>query len=772
MYHNTAKGLAALGRNGDSMLMHVNPHELAGLQRILGPISNNPDTGLPEAFAWGPIMGIIGGLAGSTVDLGLGAAVSQPIADAMPGFLGETGSKIASVAGPALTSGLVNAGLNYAVGGKNAALGGFAQGAMMGGLGGLEANTLLGTEGSAQPMQQGTTQNLGFKTVNAQPSLPNSPVEKAIPPMSPTTLATTPSSPNFVGPTTTPPPAPTSTATPPPAAPPQGFFDKVGSNLSTLGDKYGNYEGMKSLASNYGSPAFLASMVGQGFTQNAYDAQRAKEAKQRYALQDYTTRQNANNLANSMYGQGNSVYGMAAGGPLTLHSHGGYPVSMTIPGPEVDELKEMGGLPGLSTQLKGHATGGYVNTQPFTGHDFYPQSRISSAQPYAGSAPNSVVDTLSEGASFAEGGSPSSSSFNTTFEAIPTESGHSPIVDVSGRKIAVANISGKTVPFYVSTGGGGKASVPAGKWYPYFGHGPDGWFNKSSEAEIGRYYDSPALKQVAEHLDNTLGDMRHETHFNGQKIPNVSTGSVATQFINQGLNPQPHTFQGSPDDLRGTAQWYKDLESNIKNTVSQVHDSVTRGPTNTPSMLPPAVAPAATQGAKYSVPASLREAVNKYGPTLAKGAGTALNVVGNTAMLLEPDSGREAPDADKPQDYPGEGFNPYYADVPSKAYDKAKWIRTPSGQLMNLTPSFAEGGFLDGPGDGQSDSIPASIDGVEPIKVADGEFVVPKHIVDMIGIDKLDHLLSAVRKSSYGTDQQIKQNAGKLAAERLLSRYA
>jgi hypothetical protein len=241
---------------------------------------------------------------------------------------------------------------------------------------------------------------------------------------------------------------------------------------------------MKSLASNYGSPAFLASMVGQGFTQNAYDAQRAKEAKQRYALQDYTTHQNANNLANSLYGQGNSVYGMAAGGPLTLHSHGGYPVSMTIPGPEVDELKEMGGLPGLSTQLKGHATGGYVNTQPFTGHDFYPQSRISSAQPYAGSAPNSVVDTLSEGA------------------------------------------------------------------------------------------------------------------------------------------------------------------------------------------------------------------------------------------------------------------------------------------------SFAEGGFLDGPGDGQSDSIPASIDGVEPIKVADGEFVVPKHIVDMIGIDKLDHLLSAVRKSSYGTDQQIPQDAGKLAAERLLARYA
>jgi hypothetical protein len=482
MYHNTAKGLAALGRNGDSMLMHVNPHELAGLQRILGPISTNPETGLPEAFAWGPIMGIIGGLAGSTLDLGLGAAVAEPIQQSVADNLGETAGSIAKVAGPALTSGLVNAGLNYALGGKNAALGGFAQGAMMGGLGGLEANTLLGTEGSAQPMQQGTTQDLGFTPPNAPPKLPYSPVEKATLPMSPTSLATTPSNPNYVGPAQSLTPAqaliPKTTETPP-AAPSQGFFDKVGSNLSTLGDKYGSLEGMKSLASDYGSPAFLASMVGQGFTQNAYDAQRAKEAKQHYALQDYMTQQNANNLAYSLYGPGNNVYGMAAGGPLVLHSQQGYPVSMTIPGAEADELKEMGGLPGLSTQLRGHANGGYINTQPFDPDTAHPLSQVHSAQPYPAASPQ-----------------------------------------------------------------------------------------------------------------------RHE-------------------------------------------------------------------------------------------------------------------VVG-----------------------------------------------------------FEHGGFLDGEGDGMSDSIPASIDGVEPIKVADGEFVVPKHIVDMLGVDKLDHLLSAVRKNSYGTDQQINQDAGKLAAERLLARYA
>jgi hypothetical protein len=48
-----AKGLASLGRNGDSMLMHVTPREVAGLSHLAksmgGEITVNPHTGLPEA---------------------------------------------------------------------------------------------------------------------------------------------------------------------------------------------------------------------------------------------------------------------------------------------------------------------------------------------------------------------------------------------------------------------------------------------------------------------------------------------------------------------------------------------------------------------------------------------------------------------------------------------------------------------------------------------------------------------------------------------------
>jgi hypothetical protein len=41
--------------------------------------------------------------------------------------------------------------------------------------------------------------------------------------------------------------------------------------------------------------------------------------------------------------------------------------------------------------------------------------------------------------------------------------------------------------------------------------------------------------------------------------------------------------------------------------------------------------------------------------------------------------------------------------------------------------------MLRGPGDGVSDSIPATIGGKRPARLADGEFVVPSRIVSEIG---------------------------------------
>jgi hypothetical protein len=77
---------------------------------------------------------------------------------------------------------------------------------------------------------------------------------------------------------------------------------------------------------------------------------------------------------------------------------------------------------------------------------------------------------------------------------------------------------------------------------------------------------------------------------------------------------------------------------------------------------------------------------------------------------------------------------------------------------------FARGGYLDGEGDGMSDSIPATIEGKQPARLADGEFVIPADVVSHLGngstkagAQHLYAMLDKVRKARTGNKKQGKQ---------------
>jgi hypothetical protein len=77
---------------------------------------------------------------------------------------------------------------------------------------------------------------------------------------------------------------------------------------------------------------------------------------------------------------------------------------------------------------------------------------------------------------------------------------------------------------------------------------------------------------------------------------------------------------------------------------------------------------------------------------------------------------------------------------------------------------YAQGGMLHGPGDGMSDSIPATIEGRQPARLADGEFVIPADVVSHLGngstkagSQRLYGMLDKVRKARTGTKKQGKQ---------------
>lgn len=111
------------------------------------------------------------------------------------------------------------------------------------------------------------------------------------------------------------------------------------------------------------------------------------------------------------------------------------------------------------------------------------------------------------------------------------------LFDYYNRKMVLVDINGIKIPFYCSTGSGGKENVKPGKWYPVFGIEPtQEWINKGTEKQINDYYGSAALKAISEYLDQKYGDIRDNSD-----IPHVPVDDTKQQifydFINQSLSP-------------------------------------------------------------------------------------------------------------------------------------------------------------------------------------------------------------------------------------------
>jgi hypothetical protein len=146
--HQLAKGLASLGRHGDSMLMHVSPSEIEGLKAVGAmtghKLHTNPHTGMPEAFDFGDFFTsllpaaagfMVGGPAGAAMGLKGTAATLAPIAAGM-----ATGAAVAGAKGDDILTGTLMGGLGgYGGGNLGSSFG------KMGAQGGYQAGQTVGS---------------------------------------------------------------------------------------------------------------------------------------------------------------------------------------------------------------------------------------------------------------------------------------------------------------------------------------------------------------------------------------------------------------------------------------------------------------------------------------------------------------------------------------------------------------------------------------------------------------------------------------------------
>ena len=143
------------------------------------------------------------------------------------------------------------------------------------------------------------------------------------------------------------------------------------------------------------------------------------------------------------------------------------------------------------------------------------------------------------------------------FDAI-NGSKQSEIVYVDGRYFVVVNMNGINIPFYMSSGLGGKKSVQSGKWYPFFGVSNKGWLNKTTEEEINNYYNSPELRAISEALDSIYPGSQYGISKDGNLVVPTGKGETVAQgnfynfrdVVNKDLSPVENHTENINDNLR------------------------------------------------------------------------------------------------------------------------------------------------------------------------------------------------------------------------------
>jgi hypothetical protein len=178
--------------------------------------------------------------------------------------------------------------------------------------------------------------------------------------------------------------------------------------------------------------------------------------------------------------------------------------------------------------------------------------------------------------------------------------------------------------------------------------------------------------------------------------------------------------------------------------------------------------------------AQIANQMNRYGITPSNLSG----VTGvDQAAIQQRYNQAMGPNAQLGHYRPGQGGITYFAPMqyqlgatppaPTPTPEPVAPVQAAGGGMMGIGSlgGYSDGGrLLKGPGDGVSDSIPASIGNRQPARLADGEFVVPARIVSELGNGSTD---AGARKLYEMMDRvkHARSKAKNIAADTKASKY-
>jgi len=249
----------------------------------------------------------------------------------------------------------------------------------------------------------------------------------------------------------------------------------------------------------------------------------------------------------------------------------------------------------------------------------------------------------------------------------------------------------------------------------------------------------------------------------GQLIPGIQSAGGIQNFINQGISKATGIFSNPSSAFTGATsgaasnpfQTAVDIAGNVPSSlVSGGQKKTTPAPTpaapSRPSQSSPNFMGPRAPGAPAPAPA--RPAAPAPTPARPAAAPAATPMFGQLGVAQPV---RRAMGG--PIDPRRDAMNPM-GGAPAAHYGLASLEK---GGAASDAPVE---GYLDGPGDGMSDSIKATIDGKQPARLADGEFVIPADVVSGLGNGSskagakvLYAMMDRIRKARTGTAKQGKE---------------
>ena len=773
-YQNTAQGLATLGRGGDSTLVHMQPEEVAGLQQLAQAngtsLTVNPNTGMPEAFNLRGLLPMVAGV-------GLAAAGMDPMMAGL--MLGGATAVLENDLGAGIGAGLGAYG--GASLGKSLDLLG-AESVPIGSTTGeivtdqIQQNlsnmnpTIAGPSG---PGMTGFSSTAGGGTMGIKSGLSSAAVNPAYPQgpeFQGTNVGSIPRNvtPNLAGTN--------------PAYPQGPGFQSPPANKPTMYRNYTQSGGVTGSppVNNLPVAANPAYPQGPGFQATADTATKFKmpgSGVPGEAVYGQVSEDGLTGLANRA---GNRVSNMGRGIDTLVNDY--------------DRATEILGT--QSEQVPVFNPDGSIKS--YTMSKAVPLDNIDMAMKFGLPVAGGIAGGL-EPEDFEQ-----QSIDMTQFEDRRFRGPDGQL-----------NLSGQT---------GLNLNNPYGYTAGGYGYAEGGAVEQGMEAAIarnsGRSYNPPAPAPASNVNTggisnfNDLGSLNVNTGTTGQS-PNaiaaeaakpktrIMTGAYGTQMtvpidydpgvksVFGGRKPSHYQLKDGTY-VKGTPPAGNYFNSDRTNAYGYVNKFAEGGTVETRADQGMRDALARNQGIAYAQPTTTASNVNTQ-PALNinRGMGS-LNVnsgsIGQSANAIAEAARLKAIEDAKPKTYSGQnvggGGGQGSFSVPSElvmgggyrptgaimAGPAANYSRDIAGNYIRraeggpISAAYAQGGMLEGPGDGMSDSLAAQIDGSQPAALSQGEFVVPADVVSHLGNGSSDAgskrlyaMMDEVRQARTGTEKQGKE---------------